>query len=172
MACVSGVLSGCVSLCYRYKLNIRALQGDGYLQSFTRHKSNLTFLPRITFGAMPLVLLSLHIYFYQTTSYSQSAAGFFLGSLEKKNKFCQHTVCPIQLQIQSEKGHTNLIFPVCNEQWWSRHQNSRISSFYFFFQGQLGGIYIHFGLETLEVLLCLSCSDWDLIWCMHGWMDG
>lgn len=119
---------------------------------------------------MPLVLLSLHIYFYQTTSYSQSAAGSFHGSLEKKTNSVN--ICPIELQIQSEKGHTDLIFPVCNEQWWSRHQNSRISSFYFF-SGPAGRDIYSFwpgntGSVALPFLLRLR-SDLVYAW-MNGWL--
>lgn len=119
---------------------------------------------------MPLVLLSLHIYFYQTTSYSQSAAGSFHGSLEKK-KPNSVNICPIELQIQSEKGHTDLIFPVCNEQWWSRHQNSRISSFYFFFRASWER-YI-FILAWKHWKCCSAFPAQIEIWfgvCMDEWM--
>lgn len=46
--------------------------------------------------------------------------------------------------------------------------------FIWFFAGQaVRDIqYMNIGLETLELLLCLSCSDCNLIWCVHGRMDG
>lgn len=80
MACVSGVLSGCSSLCFRYKLNITAfhclyciycaLEDKGQkgrwesAKVYKTQKSNLILLTHITFGAIPLVLLSLHVYLH------------------------------------------------------------------------------------------------------------
>lgn len=118
------------SLCYRYKLNITALHclfliycalEDGgqkrrweSAKVHKTHKSSMIFPLRITIGAMPYVLLSLHIYFYQTISCSQSAAGSFHGSLEEKmSHWIANTI--------RKKPHWLFFFPVFNEQWWSRH---------------------------------------------------